>query len=391
MRSVAILGATGSIGENSLAVLSRHPDQFRIETLTGSTSADRMALLCREHQPATAVLADAAAANRLQTLLGTHSTTRVLAGTEALVEVATAADTDIVVAGIVGGAGLESTYAAVAAGKTVLLANKEALVMAGRLLLAAAKTSGAHIIPIDSEQNAMHQCMPHSAGGINLEGVQRILLTGSGGPFLHHSEDTLASVTPDQACNHPRWRMGRKISVDSATLMNKGLEYIETSYLFDLSPEQIEVVIHPQSIVHSMVTYLDGSVLAQMATPDMRVPIAYALGFPQRITSGADPLNLLNQEPLTFLPPDETRFPCLALARAALEQGEGHCIALNAANEVAVAAFLARQIQFTAIPQVIAQVLAKTEAAKPNSIDSVLLLDQAARGTAQSCLNQLGI
>lgn len=386
MRSVAILGATGSIGRSTLDVIGRHPDRFRVAALTGATDDQGLAVLCLRHHPEHAVMIDPDAAGRLAaTLAQAGLRTRVLCGPQALEEVAAGAE--IVMAAIVGAAGLLPTLAAARAGRRVLLANKEALVCAGHLLLDAVQRCGATLLPIDSEHNAMFQCMPTGTrAGIATPGVRRILLTASGGPFRTYSTADLAHVTPAQAVAHPRWTMGRKISVDSATLMNKGLELIEACHLFAVPPEVIEVVVHPQSVVHSLVEYVDGSVLAELGNPDMRTPIAQALAWPERINSGVESLDLIGLGRLDFEAPDPERFPCLRLARAVAQAGGTTPVALNAANEVAVAAFLAGRLNFPGIAAVIEGVLDMHQTRPVTSIDDVLAADLRARDVASSLL-----
>ena len=381
-QSLTLLGATGSIGKSTLDVVARHPGSFRVHAMTAHTSAAALLELCVRHRPAFAVLSGIAADRTLADRFKTEARTTLLHGEAALAEVAAAPGCDAVMAAIVGGAGLAPTLAAARAGKRVLLANKEALVMAGALFMRTASGSGASLVPVDSEHNAVFQCLPQLDGRVSTRDVRRIVLTASGGPFRSTPLEGLARVTPEQACAHPNWVMGRKISVDSATMMNKGLEVIEARWLFDLAPERIEVVIHPQSIVHSMVEYVDGSVIAQLSNPDMRVPIAHALGFPQRMASGAHWLDLAAGPALSFEKPDMGRFPCLALARTALE-AEGIAPAvLNAANEVAVAAFLDSRLRYTGIANVIAEVGARFRATRVESIEHVLEVDRHARALA---------
>lgn len=383
MRGVALLGATGSIGDSTLAVLALHPDQYRLEVAAARRNVPRMLEICRQFRPPVAVLTDPEAAAELRRALG-DGPTRVLTGAAALEQVVRAADVDVVVAGIVGAAGLASSLAAAEAGKTLLLANKEALVMAGPLFMAAVRRGGATLIPIDSETNAMFQCLPgYRCGEPAAEhGVRRLLLTASGGPFLRASAADMAGATPAQACAHPRWVMGRKISVDSATLMNKGLEVIESAWLFALPGSAIEVVVHPQSVVHSLVEYCDGSVLAQLASPDMRVPIAHGLAWPRRHRSGAGTLSLFDVARLDFEPPDRSRFPCLDLAYQALDTGGTAGAVLNAANEVAVQAFLDSRLGFTGIAAVVDHTLNALSAAPADSLDAILAADGAARRIA---------
>ena len=373
--NLAILGATGSIGSSTLDVVSRHASRYRVFALTANGKADALLALCRTHRPPYAVLSSTAPDAKLAAAFK-ECGTELLFGAKALEQVASDSRVDVVMAAIVGAAGLASTLAAARAGKRVLLANKEALVMAGPLLTRAAREGGATLLPVDSEHNAVFQCLS------DIKAVRRIVLTASGGPFRTSALDTLDGVTPDQACAHPNWVMGRKISVDSATMMNKGLEVIEARWLFDVPPQTIEVVIHPQSIVHSLVEYVDGSLIAQLSNPDMRVPIAHALGYPERITSGARSLDLTTMKDLTFEKPDERRFPCLRLAYAALERGGTAPAILNAANEVAVEAFLAGRLPFTGIARVIAETLAAVGASEATSLDAVMTADSESRRTA---------
>lgn len=381
---IAILGATGSIGLSTLDVVRRHPDRFHVVTLTAHRDAARLAELCLLYRPRSAVMVNTDAAEQLQRVLASHGCpTEVRAGTEALAQAASAPNVDVVMAAIVGAAGLLPTLAAARAGKRILLANKEALVMSGRLFMDAVTQHGAELLPVDSEHNAIFQCMPpnrsHGLAGL---GVTRILLTASGGPFRTAEPESLDTVTPSQACAHPTWTMGPKISIDSATMMNKGLEVIEACWLFSVSPDFVDVVIHPQSVVHSMVEYVDGSVLAQLGSPDMRTPIAYALGWPQRIQSGVKSLNILEIRRLDFEPPDLTRFPCLRLAYDAARRGGTASTVLNAANEVAVAAFLGGQLRFTGIAPVIEATLTKSPIVEAVDIDTVLSADRLARALA---------
>jgi 1-deoxy-D-xylulose-5-phosphate reductoisomerase len=359
VRNIAVLGATGSIGKSTLDVISRHPDRFRAFALSAATKADEMHALCLAHQPRYAVMTDPAAAASLRARLAdTACKTEVLDGARALEEVAAHAEVDAVMAAIVGAAGLPSSLAAARAGKTVLLANKEALVMAGQLFMDAVKASGAALLPIDSEHNAIFQSLPRNfADGLGVVGVEKIVLTASGGPFRTRPLSALADVTPDEACAHPNWVMGRKISVDSATMMNKGLEVIEAHWLFAAPPDAIDVVIHPQSVVHSMVRYIDGSVMAELGHPDMRTPIAYGLAYPERIAAGVSPLDLASIGRLDFEALDQKRFPAVGLAYAAMRQGGTASVVLNAANEIAVEAFLQRHIRFIDIAAVIDKTL----------------------------------
>jgi 1-deoxy-D-xylulose-5-phosphate reductoisomerase len=385
-RTVTVLGSTGSIGVSTLDVLAQHPQRFAVYALTASTSVQKLSEQCLRFSPLFAVMAcERSAAELAVKLKAAGSETRVLAGEEGLAEVAAASEVDVVMAAIVGAAGLGATLAAVTAGKTVLLANKESLVMAGALFMDAVTASGAVLLPIDSEHNAIFQCLPSDSRAVpQRTGVSKILLTASGGPFRCWSTEQMEQATPEQACNHPNWSMGRKISVDSATLMNKGLELIEACWLFDLDGSEIEVVIHPQSIIHSMVQYVDGSVLAQLGNPDMRTPIAYGLGWPQRIGSGVAELDIIACSRLDFEAPDENRFPCLRLARDAVQRGGTSMVALNAANEIAVQAFLAGTLGFAQISQVIEPVVAAADRAEPSSLDVVKQADLLARQQAQA-------
>ena len=388
MMRVAVLGSTGSIGVSTLDVLARHPERFEVTVLAAATNDARLLEQCRVHRPRVAVLTDPEAAGRLESgLRASGLATEVACGAAALVEVAAAPGVDTVMAAIVGAAGLPSTIAAARAGKRVLLANKESLVVGGELLLDAARGGAATLIPIDSEHNAIFQCMPAGLeAGRAVRGVRRVLLTASGGPFLRATRAELEQVTPDQACAHPRWKMGRKISVDSATLMNKGLELIEACLLFGMEPAQVDVVVHPQSIVHSLVEYVDGSILAQLGNPDMRTPIAHALGWPERITSGVESLDLVAAARLDFEAPDLGRFPALRLAREAAESGGTSPAVLNAANEVAVAAFLAGKLRFARIPELVEAVLDRHERVPVTGLDVVLEADRRARRFAESLL-----
>ncbi|MFZ6045020.1 1-deoxy-D-xylulose-5-phosphate reductoisomerase [Pseudomonas sp. CR3202] len=391
-QQITVLGATGSIGLSTLDVVARHPDRYKAFALSGFSRLAELEALCLRHRPEFAVVPDAESARLLQGgLLSAGLQTRVLVGEQGLCEVAAHPQVDAVMAAIVGAAGLKPTLAAVEAGKRVLLANKEALVMSGALFMQAVRKSGAVLLPIDSEHNAIFQCLPQDyARGLAPVGVRRILLTASGGPFREMPLERLADVSPEQACAHPNWSMGRKISVDSASMMNKGLELIEACWLFDAQPAQVEVVIHPQSVIHSLVDYVDGSVLAQLGNPDMRTPIAHALAWPERIDSGVSPLDLFAVARLDFQAPDEERFPCLRLARLAAEEGGSAPAMLNAANEVAVAAFLDRRIRFTEIASIIDEVLNREAAAAVESLDAVLHADARARAAAQQWLVRQG-
>ena len=380
---VAVLGSTGSIGLNTLDVLERHRDRYEVFALAARSNVARLREQCLQHRPRFAVVVDNSAATLLAAQLrSAGSQTEVLTGEQALSDIAAHADVDTIMAAIVGAAGLASSLAAAHAGKRILLANKEALVMSGPLFVEAVREGGATLIPVDSEHNAIFQCM----GGSRASGVRRVLLTASGGPFLRTPAADLRNVTPDQACAHPRWVMGRKISVDSATLMNKGLELIEACLLFSLPARQVDVVVHPQSIVHSLVEYVDGSMLAQLGNPDMRTPIAHALGWPERIASGVESLDILRAAKLEFEAPDAVRFPSLGLARAAAAAGGTTPAVLNAANEVAVEAFLQRRLSFLEIPEVIERVLARHHATPANSLEDVLNADDWARREAHAAL-----
>lgn len=389
---ITVLGATGSIGLSTLDVIARHPDRYQAFALSGYSRVDELLALCVRHRPAFAVVPSAEAAARLRaSLAAAGCATEVLEGEAGLCQVASAAEVDAVMAAIVGAAGLRPTLAAVEAGKKVLLANKEALVMSGALFMEAVRRSGAVLLPIDSEHNAIFQCMPGDyARGLSAVGVRRILLTASGGPFRETPVEALLDVTPEQACAHPNWSMGRKISVDSASMMNKGLELIEACWMFDAAPAKVEVVVHPQSVIHSLVDYVDGSVLAQLGNPDMRTPIANALAWPERIDSGVAPLDLFAIARLDFQAPDEQRFPCLRLARQAAEAGNSAPAVLNAANEVAVEAFLERRIRFPEIAGMIEQVLDQEPVVPLPSLDAVFAADQRARELSREWLRRHG-
>jgi 1-deoxy-D-xylulose-5-phosphate reductoisomerase len=386
LNGITILGATGTIGLNTLNVLNQHRDEFEVIALTAHNNVDGLLAQCLEWSPHYAVMVSPPAAERLeQALKAVHSNVQVLSGIEGLTQVATLPEVNMVMAAIVGSAGLLPTLAAAQAGKRVLLANKEALVMSGQLFMDAVHENGAELLPIDSEHNAIFQCLPltfRRAHGLEEIGVTRILLTASGGPFRTYPLDQLHEVTPDQACAHPNWKMGRKISVDSATMMNKGLEVIEACWLFATTPQYIEVVIHPQSIIHSMVEYVDGSILAQLGQPDMRTPIAHALAWPKRMTSGVSNLNLTQTGRLEFEPVDMTRFPCLHLAYQAMKAGGTTTTILNAANEIAVQAFLEKRLRFTAIPEVIEKTLAAVTGRQASHLGIILEDDAQAREVA---------
>jgi 1-deoxy-D-xylulose-5-phosphate reductoisomerase len=388
MQNITILGATGSIGVSTLDVIARHPDRYSIYALSAHSKVDDLAKQCARFQPEVAVVGSAQAASALAALLKKAGVaTDVRWGEEALCQVASAPGCDTVMAAIVGAAGLAPSLAAARAGKKVLLANKEALVMSGQLFMTAVAESGATLLPIDSEHNAIFQCLPSDfSRAPERHGISRILLTASGGPFLNRAVDTLDTVTPEEAVAHPNWVMGRKISVDSATMMNKGLEVIEAAWLFGASAGQIEVLIHPQSVIHSMVSYIDGSVLAQLGNPDMRTPIAHALAYPERIASGVAPLDLTAMAQLRFERPDLRRFPCLKLAYDALQAGGSAPALLNAANEVAVEAFLNRQIGFRMIDQLIDRVMNVIPQEPVADIGALLEQDRRARAFARECL-----
>ncbi|MEM8594474.1 MAG: 1-deoxy-D-xylulose-5-phosphate reductoisomerase [Pseudomonadota bacterium] len=385
---VSILGATGSIGQSTLGVIALHPDDFEVFALTANVNVDALFELCLKWKPIYAVLKDADAASLLSERLS-HSDldTQLLVGEDGLCQVASDSRVDVVVAAIVGAAGLKSSFAAAESSKKILLANKESLVMSGHLFMQAVRDNQATLLPIDSEHNAIFQSLPLTYEcGQPTQSVSKILLTASGGPFLHRDLATFDAITPEDACAHPNWTMGKKISVDSATMMNKGLEFIEACFLFACDAAHIEVIIHPQSIVHSMVAYVDGSVLAQMGQPDMSIPIAHALAWPQRFDSGVASLDFMKLADLSFEAVDVERFPCLQLAIDALSQGQSACIALNAANEVAVDAFLRREIQFLDIATIVRHVLANVDSPEPTCIDDIIRIDELARKSAQQAL-----
>ena len=389
-QSLTILGSTGSIGTSTLDVVARHPERFRIFALSGHSQTAKLAEQCLAFRPQYAVTANEAQAAELRThLAAAGCQTEVLHGEQALCDIAAAPETDGVMAAIVGAAGLPPTLAAARAGKTIYLANKETLVVSGSLFMQTAAQSGARILPVDSEHNAIYQVLPPEKGCLKQNGVQSIILTASGGPFLHTDLADFPAITPEQAVKHPNWQMGRKISVDSATMMNKGLELIEARWLFNCPPEKLETVIHPQSVVHSMVRYADGSVLAQMGTPDMRTPIAYCLGLPERIASGVPPLDFAALSALTFETPDYRRFPCLELAYQAMQVGGGVPCVLNAANEIAVAAFLAGRIRFTDIAHTVQHCLEQDFSGSHHSLEGLLDLDAAARRAAEAFVQQV--
>ena len=389
-QSLTILGSTGSIGTSTLDVVARHPERFRIFALSGHSQTAKLAEQCLAFRPQYAVTANEAQAAELRAhLAAAGCQTEVLHGEQALCDIAAAPETDGVMAAIVGAAGLPPTLAAARAGKTIYLANKETLVVSGSLFMQTAAQSGARILPVDSEHNAIYQVLPPEKGYLKHNGVQSIILTASGGPFLHTDLVDFPAITPEQAVKHPNWQMGRKISVDSATMMNKGLELIEAHWLFNCPPEKLETVIHPQSVVHSMVRYADGSVLAQMGTPDMRTPIAYCLGLPERIASGVPPLDFAALSALTFETPDYRRFPCLELAYQAMQAGGGVPCVLNAANEIAVAAFLANRIRFTDIAHTVRHCLEQDFSGSHHSLEGLLDLDAAARRAAEAFMQQV--
>ena len=379
MKEVSILGATGSIGLNTLEVISRHTDKYKVFALSANKSWQKMLLLCKTHMPTYAVLIDPDAAESLRKTAPEGVT--VLSGENALIEIASHKEVDYVMAAVVGSAGMASTLAAVDTGKRVMLANKESLVLAGDLLINAAKKSGAELIPVDSEHSAIFQCLQ---GGI--DGLKKIQLTASGGPFLKTPIHELKHVTPERACQHPNWTMGKKISVDSATMMNKGLEVIEATFLFGLSSNQIEVVIHPQSIIHSFVYFNDGSVLSQLGLPDMRSAISYALSYPERHNSGVEDLDLTKQKPLEFISPNMSAFPCLGLAYEALKQGKNAPGTLNASNEIAVEAFLGNKIGFLDISKTIEKTLLDVPVSNVDTLERVVENDQLSRQIARSVI-----
>jgi 1-deoxy-D-xylulose-5-phosphate reductoisomerase len=393
MKNITLLGATGSIGSSTLSVIDRHPDMFNVFAISANTNWQLMLELCKKYEPRFAVMADTNSALKLESSL--DNDTEVLGGNAALSEIASHNQTDYVMAAIVGAAGMSSALAAANAGKRVMLANKESLVMAGDIFIKAIKGSGAELIPVDSEHSAIFQCMQGDLSSIKgsaidannaVSPVSKIQLTASGGPFLNTPAEDMKSITPEQACKHPNWRMGRKISVDSATMMNKGLEVIEAHYLFSLLPTQIDVIVHPQSIVHSSVYYKDGSVLSQLGIPDMRTAVSYAMSYPYRITSGVEHIDLTQQE-LDFFEPDLSRFPCLGLAFESLNMGSSYMVSINAANEVAVDAFLNNTIKFLDISKIIEQTLAKVSASKLDTLEDVVKKDLCAREIAIDTIN----
>ncbi|UTW49062.1 1-deoxy-D-xylulose-5-phosphate reductoisomerase [Bacterioplanoides sp. SCSIO 12839] len=390
IQNITVLGATGSIGQNTLDVIRRHPDKYRAFALTAARSVEQMLADIAEFQPRYAVMVDPQAAQQLNNQLPPDgAATEILSGDEALAMVASHEEVDQVMAAIVGAAGLLPSLAAAQSGKRVLLANKESLVMAGPLFMQAVEQGKAELLPIDSEHNAIFQSMPESyTGELSAHGIDKILLTASGGPFRGKSRDDLTAVTPEQAVAHPNWSMGAKISVDSATLMNKGLELIEACFLFHCLPEQVQVVVHPQSVIHSMVQYCDGSVIAQLGQPDMRTPIAYGLAWPERVEAGVKSLDLFEIAQLDFMPPDEISFPCLRLAKEAFAAGGTMPAVLNAANEVAVDAFLRQELSFTAIPDLIEQVMKRHAVQQIEQLQTVLDADRWARNCAQQLMTE---
>ncbi|MCX8964951.1 1-deoxy-D-xylulose-5-phosphate reductoisomerase [Erwinia psidii] len=394
MKQLTILGSTGSIGTSTLAVIGANPHLFSVKALVAGHNVELMAAQCLTFRPALAAMADEVSASALRIRLqDMNVTTEVLSGEQAACELAALDDVDQVMAAIVGAAGLMPTLAAIRAGKQVLLANKESLVTCGRLFMQAVSASNAQLLPVDSEHNAIFQSLPASLqqqlGYSSLEdnGIESIILTGSGGPFRDAPLADLVHMTPDQACAHPNWSMGRKISVDSATMMNKGLEYIEARWLFNATDAQMEVILHPQSVIHSMVRYRDGSVLAQLGSPDMRTPIAHVMAWPRRVQSGAKSLDFARMGAMTFSEPDYARYPCLKLAIDACKAGQAATTALNAANEIAVAAFLDSQIRFTDIAAVNSTVMETLHCAEPDSVEAVLAIDRQARAAATACLS----
>nr|WP_314863421.1 1-deoxy-D-xylulose-5-phosphate reductoisomerase [uncultured Undibacterium sp.] len=390
-QQICILGATGSIGVSTLDVIARHPERYQVFALTAHTQIEKLAQQCAAFQPTYAVVATADLAQQLENSLRQVSPkTSVLYGAQALCDVASATECDVVMAAIVGAAGLPASLAAARAGKRILLANKEALVMSGQLFIDAVRQSGATLLPIDSEHNAIFQCLPTGfQRDLAGSGISKIILTASGGPFLNREVASLNNVTPEQAIAHPNWVMGRKISVDSASMMNKGLEVIEAHWLFGAAPDKIEVLIHPQSLVHSMVSYEDGSLLAQLGNPDMRTPIAYGLAYPERIASGVEALDLSKFLQLNFYQPDFQRFPCLRLAYEALRAGASAPVVLNAVNEVAVDAFLNSALGFMQIETVIAQALEKIPQQGVDTLEAIFEIDTEARRVAHSYISNL--
>lgn len=394
-KRIAVLGATGSIGDSTLSVIEQHPERYEVVAVSGHSRLDKLLQICLQFGPQYVSVPTDKVAEFGALVKANQLTCQILAGEQGLIDIATLSEVDVVVAAIVGAAGLPSTLAAAQASKTILLANKEALVMAGELMINAVKQSGATLLPIDSEHNAIFQCLPsviqqqRSAIHDPTQGIKRLWLTASGGPFLHHSVADMQNATVAQAVKHPNWSMGQKISVDSATMMNKGLELIEASFLFGMPVQDIGVVMHPQSIVHSMVEYTDGSILAQLGSPDMRTPIAHALAYPERISSGVERLDLFSLSNLQFLAPDLDKFRCLALAYQAMASGSYACIALNASNEIAVHAFLAGRIRLTDIARINEHVLQQTQEQSITSLADILAVDRKARETADTVIKGL--
>ena len=394
-KNIAIMGATGSIGDSTLSVVSQHPDLYNVVGVTGFSRLDKLLSICQQFKPTYVCVAKEKETAFAQMLSEAHLSCKILIGEQGLVELATLAEVDMVVAAIVGAAGLPSTLAAANAGKTILLANKEALVMAGELMIKAVKQSNAKLLPIDSEHNAIFQCLPtavqqqRNAIHDDNHGIKKLWLTASGGPFLHKTLDDMKRASVAEAVKHPNWSMGQKISVDSATMMNKGLELIEASFLFDMPVSEIEVVIHPQSIVHSMVEYNDGSFLAQLGSPDMRTPIAHAMAYPNRISSGVERLDIFKLSNLNFVRPDLEKFKCLGLAYQAMQQGSYACIALNASNEIAVQAFLNGDICLTDIADINEKVLLQAEKQPIGSLQEILAVDKLSREQAHQCIADL--
>ncbi len=388
MKGLCVLGATGSIGVSTLDVAARHPDKYKIIALSANSQVDRLIEQCEKFKPEYAVVVNETAASEFaEKIKSKNLSVQVLSGNAGLVTIASLPQVDYVMAAIVGAAGLESSLAAARAGKRILLANKEALVMSGQLFMDEVKKNNAELLPIDSEHNAIFQCLPeHYEKDLTASGITKILLTGSGGPFRTKAANELENVTPDQACAHPNWSMGRKISVDSATMMNKGLEIIEACWLFNTSPDDIQVVVHPQSVIHSMVQYSDGSVLAQLGQPDMRTPIAHALSWPERISSGVEKLDLFSIAQLEFEQPDYERFPCLRLAEESIRKGGTAPAILNAANEVAVASFLDKQLKFTDIAYIVEKTLLNLKSRPANTLTDILEDDLAARKEAEQLI-----
>ena len=391
LKGICILGATGSIGVNTLDVVGRHPEKYKVIALSANSQVDRLVEQCEKYQPEYAVMVNEEATLELiKKLKEKNSTVKVLSGNDGLETVASLPQVDYVMAAIVGAAGLKSTLAAARAGKRILLANKEALVMSGQIFMDEVKNNNAVLLPIDSEHNAIFQCMPKDSGkSLSESGITKILLTGSGGPFRTKDLNELENVTPDEACAHPNWSMGRKISVDSATMMNKGLEIIEACWLFNTNPDNIQVVVHPQSVIHSMVQYSDGTVLAQLGQPDMRTPIAHALAWPERIESGVEKLDFFSISKLEFEQPDYERFPCLRLAEESIRKGGTAPAILNAANEVAVASFLDEKLKFTDIPHIVEQTLTNLSSRPASSLNEILEDDLTARKEAERLIDSM--